>query len=85
MVLQQMKRLADPDTWWSAIEPLIGDRRLTIALLALALVGALGVAVACEIGVRVFNTNWDYTFGYNVQRDRGWQPFFAAKSMTDLH
>ena len=72
-----MNRFTDPDLWWDAVEPRLGRPPLTIALLLLAVIGALGVAVACEIGVRIFNTNWDYVFGYNAQRDRGWQPFFS--------
>lgn len=72
-----MKRLADPGAWWDAIEPRLGDRRLAVALLCLALVGALGIAAACEIGIRVLNTDWSETFGYNVQRNRGAQPFFV--------
>ena len=74
-----MKRF-DPEAWWDAIEPLLGDRRLTLALIALALAGAFVVAAASEIGVRVFNTEWNNTFGYAVQRNRGWQPFFALWS-----
>ena len=77
IVVPKMKRFSDPEVWWSAVEPLLGDRRLTIALTVLALVGAFVVAVASEIGVRFFNTDWDYTFGYAVQRNRGWQPFVA--------
>ena len=73
----RMRKLADPEAWWDAIEPLLGDRRLTIVLIVLALTGSFVVAVASEIGVRVFNTGWDNTFGYAAQRDRGWQPFFA--------
>ncbi len=46
-------------------------------LLLLALVGALGVAAACEIGIRYFNTDWDHVLGYSVQHNRGWQSFFA--------
>ncbi len=72
-----MKKLADPEAWWDAIEPLLDDRRLTIALFVLALAGALVVAVASEIGVRFFNTAWDNTFGYAVQQDRGFAPFFS--------
>ena len=72
-----MKKLADPEAWWDAIEPLLGERRLTILLIFLALTGSFVVAVASEIGVRVFNTGWDNTFGYATQRDRGWQPFFT--------
>ena len=72
-----MRNVTDPEAWWSAIEPLLGDRRLTIALLVLATIGSLVVAVASEIGIRVFNTAWDSTFGYGIQRDRGWQPFLT--------
>ena len=71
-----MKKLADPEAWWDAIEPLLGDRRLTIALIFLALAGSFVVATASEIGIRVFNTNWDNTFGYAVQR----QSQLAARS-----
>lgn len=72
-----MKKLADPEMWWAAIEPLLGHRRLTIALIVLALAGSFVVALASEIGVRVFNTGWDNTLGYSLQRDRGWLPFFS--------
>ncbi len=72
-----MNRFMNPDTWWDAIEPRFGDRRLPLMLLALALAGALGVAVACEIGVRHFNTDWNTTFGYAVKRNRDWRPLFA--------
>ena len=71
-----MNRFTDPDLWWDAIEPQLGSRRLTIALFLLAVVGALGVAAACEIGIRHFNTDWNYVLGYRVQRNRTWQPFF---------
>lgn len=46
-------------------------------LLALTFAGAFGIAFACEIGVRYFNTDWNYGFGYSVQRGRDWKPFFA--------
>lgn len=72
-----MNKFFHPDTWWNAIEPRLGDRRLPIALFALALAGALGVAIACEIGIRSFNTDWSEAFGYTVQRKRTWQPFYA--------
>ena len=71
-----MKRF-DPEAWWDAIEPLLGDRRLTIALIFLALAGSLVVATASEIGIRVFNTSWNNTFGYAVQANRSWLSFFA--------
>jgi hypothetical protein len=72
-----MSALLDPEIWWNTIERRFGDRRLTIALLALAIAGALGIAMASEIGVRYFNTDWNYLLGYSVQRDRTWQPFLA--------
>lgn len=72
-----MNRWIRPDTWWNAIEPRFGNPRVPIALLALAIAGALGVAVACEIGVRHFNTDWNERFGYQVQRNRTWAPFFS--------
>ncbi|MEO8188403.1 MAG: hypothetical protein ABI580_13675 [Burkholderiaceae bacterium] len=45
--------------------------------MALASAGAFGIALACEIGIRHFNTDWNYALGYSVQRGRDWQPFFA--------
>jgi hypothetical protein len=72
-----MRKLADPEAWWDAIEPLLGTRRLTIALMLLALTGSFIVATASEIGIRVFNTSWDDTLGYSVQPNRGWLSFFA--------
>jgi hypothetical protein len=73
-----MLKLLDPETSWDAIEPRLGDPGLPIALLTLAIVGALGIAGACEIGVRFFNTDWDFVLGYAYQRDRGWKPFFGV-------
>lgn len=72
-----MKQFARPEAWWGAIEPHFYDRRLALALLALAVLGALFVAIACEIGVRYFNTDWNQVFGYKVQRNRDWRPFMA--------
>jgi len=72
-----MHAVTEPDSWWDAVESRLGDRRLAIGLLALACAGAFGIALACEIGIRYFNTDWNYGLGYSVQRDRDWQPFFA--------
>ena len=79
-----MTKLTELETWWGAIERQLGDRRLTIALLVVAASGALGIAVACEIGVRVFNTDWNQVFGYTAQRDRGAMPFFTLWIGTTL-
>ena len=54
----------------------------TRTLVAVAVVGGLVVAVATEIGVRVFNTDWNYVAGYSAQPGRDWTPmlmlWFAA-------
>ncbi len=72
-----MHSVTEPDSWWDAVEARFGDRRLPLMLLALAFAGAFGIALACEIGIRYFNTDWNYGLGYSVQRGRDWQPFFA--------
>ena len=72
-----MHFVTQPDYWWDTVESRFGDPRLAIMLAALALAGAFGIALACEIGVRYFNTDWNYGLGYSVHRDRDWQPFFA--------
>lgn len=79
-----MLKLADPDIWWDTFERHLGDSRLPIALLALAITGALVIAAASEIGIRCFNTEWNFAFGYSVQRDRGWEPFFALWGGTAI-
>jgi hypothetical protein len=44
---------------------------------AVAVAGGLVVAVATEIGVRVFNTDWNFVAGYSVQPGRGWKPLLV--------
>ena len=44
---------------------------------AVAVVGGLVVAAATEIGVRLFNTDWNFVAGYTAQRGRGWGPLLA--------
>lgn len=46
-------------------------------LVAVAVAGGLIVAAATEIGVRVFNTDWNYVAGYSVQPERGWKPMLV--------
>jgi len=72
-----MLKLADPDIWWNTVERHLGGPRLPRLLLALAITGAFGIAAASEIGIRYFNADWNFAFGYSVQRDRSWGPFFA--------
>ena len=65
-ILRPMHSVTEPDYWWDAVESRFGDRRLPLMLLALAFAGAFGIAFACEIGVRYFNTDWNYGLGYSV-------------------
>lgn len=57
----------------------VADRRrrpgAVVALLVVAALGGLIVATATEIGVRAFNTDWNYVAGYSPQPNRGWAPF----------
>ncbi len=70
-------RWFDPDSWWDFIEPKLDQRHVLPMLLGVALVGGFGIALATEIGVRIFNTDWNYVAGYGMQRDRGGAPFLA--------
>src|SRR5829696_4631034 len=79
-----MTRLTELEPWWVAIERQLGDRRLTISLLVIAASGALVIAVACEVGIRVFNTDWNQVFGYTAQPNRGAAPFFTLWVGTTL-
>lgn len=72
-----MGALLDPDAWWDLLERRLAGGRAIGFLAAIAVVGSLGIAFACEVGVRVFNTDWHPVAGYTVQRERGWLPFFA--------
>ena len=66
--------LFDPDRLWQWVEARRGRPGWFWTPLAMAIVGGLIVAIATEIGVRVFNTDWNYVAGYTAQRDRGWMP-----------
>ncbi|MGH6608786.1 MAG: hypothetical protein ACRECQ_00870 [Burkholderiaceae bacterium] len=67
----------DADAWWDFIEPKLDAGRAVPIVAVIALVGGLIIATATEIGVRIFNTDWNYVAGYTAQGNRGWQPFFA--------
>ena len=67
--------LFEPLALWDRVQQLTGRRGAVVRLLAIALLGGLVVAIATEIGVRHFNTDWNWVAGYSVQRDRGWQAF----------
>jgi len=69
-----------PSALWSVIAQRLGrpDTSLQLLqLLGLAALGGGGIALASEIGVRVFNTDWHPVAGYSVQPGRSWNTFFA--------
>lgn len=79
-----MGGLLDQDAWWDQVEERLKNRSAAGFLFAIAIVGGFGIAFACEVGVRVFNTDWHAVAGYNVQRDRGLLPFFALWAVLVL-
>jgi hypothetical protein len=73
--------LLEPAALWEWAARRRGDPGFAVALVLLAAFGGLIVAAATEIGVRWFNTDWNYVAGYSPQPDRGWAPF-AALALT---
>jgi hypothetical protein len=76
--------LLDPDAWWDQVERHLDDGDAAVFLFTIAVVGGFGIALACEVGIRVFNTDWHVVAGYNVQPARGWVPFFALWGVLTL-
>ncbi len=67
--------LFEPSALWNRVRVYIARRDALVGLLALSVFGGLIVASATEIGVRHFNTDWNYVAGYSVQRNRSWLEF----------
>jgi hypothetical protein len=67
--------LFEPAHVWSWVRLRLAHRLALPWLLATAVAGGLVVATATEVGVRVFNTDWNYVAGYTAQVDRGAGPF----------
>lgn len=67
--------LFEPALLWEWVALRRGRPGFVAVLLVIAALGGLVVAVATEIGVRSFNTDWNYVAGYTAQPDRGWAPF----------
>lgn len=67
--------LFEPIPLWEWVARWRGLPGFAVALVVVAVLGGLVVAAATEIGVRSFNTDWNYVAGYTPQPDRGWAPF----------
>jgi hypothetical protein len=79
--------LFEPSAVWQWVARRRGDPRAAASLVAIAAAGGFGVAAATEIGVRHFNTDWNYVAGYNAHAGRGWAPFvllWAAATVLPL-
>lgn len=77
--------LLEPAALWEWIARRRGHPGFVVRLIVVAAIGGLVVAVATEIGVRWFNTDWNQVAGYTPQPDRGWAPFVTlALSATVL-
>ena len=61
--------LLEPPGLWQKVRQHLAVPGAVGWLLAIAVVGAFGVTVAAEIGVRIFNTEWSQTFGYSARPD----------------
>ena len=67
--------LLEPARLWQWVARQRGRSGAVAALFVIAVIGGLAVAVATEIGVRAFSTDWNYVAGYTPQPNRGWGPF----------
>jgi hypothetical protein len=81
--------LTEPAGLWAWTASRRDQPAMALALVAIVVAGGLGVATATEIGVRVFNTEWNAVAGYAAQRQRGWGPFMhlwaAAALLPVVH
>lgn len=68
--------LFEPAPLWEWVERRRHRPGAVVALLVIAALGGVLVATATEIGVRAFNTDWNYVAGYTPQPNRGSGPFF---------
>ena len=61
--------LLEPEGLWDRVRRRCERDTALLPLLLIPLAGALGVAVAAEAGVRLFNTEWNPVLGYSARPD----------------
>lgn len=79
--------MLQPLALWSKVARRLERPDTSVQLLQLfgiAALGGGGIALASEIGVRVFNTDWHLVAGYSVQPARSWSTFFSLWSVYAL-
>jgi len=61
----------EPEGLWNAVRERISRRGAIGWLLLIPIVGGLTVAIAAEVGVRVFTTEWNAVIDYSARPDDG--------------
>jgi hypothetical protein len=61
--------LLEPDALWQTLRQRLERPGLIGWLLLIPVLGGFAVAVAAEVGVRVFNSEWSAVFGYTARPD----------------
>ena len=72
--------MLEPPELWETVERRLAQPGALAWLLLLSVVGGFGGALASEIGVRVFTTDWHPVMGYAPQPDRDSRGFFLLWS-----
>ncbi len=79
--------LLEPDTLWQTVRQRVARPGLLGWLLLIPVVGGFAVALAAEVGVRVFNSEWNAVFGYAARPDVGgvrFRALWAALALAPL-
>jgi hypothetical protein len=76
--------LIEPPGLWEAVRARLATPGAIAVLAVLPIVGALAVATAAAIGVRVFNTEWNAVFGYSARADTAVERFVALSAALAL-
>jgi hypothetical protein len=76
--------LIEPPGLWEAVRAQLARPEAIALLVLIPIVGALAVASAAAIGVRVFNTEWNAVFGYSARADTARERFAALSAALAL-
>jgi hypothetical protein len=74
----------EPVELWDVVARRLERPDALLHLILLAVLGSGGIALASEIGVRIFNTDWHRIAGYSTQPNRSWTSFFTLWAVYAL-